>query len=175
MLDTENRPESPAESPPRAPRLDMAAPPPGPATSEVPAPSAPKRRGKLAPDPLAVLRAALAGEVPEPRLPAVLEAVERFAVDALKTRLAAGRAAKKRATGRCEGGKPYGYEKGEAPILEILVYLRRRNRRSYEQIADNLNDAGHRTRSRQPWTAERVRCVYRTWKRNQKPKRKGKA
>jgi len=106
-------------------------------------------------------------------LRAVLVAGDRYFESRLKLRLRRGRAAKKAATGRCEGGKPYGYEKGEAPVLlEILRMARGRARN--ELIAERLNAQGFRTRAGLPWNAERVRCVRRTEKRNRKKVRRSK-
>ena len=73
----------------------------------------------------------------------------------LVRKLAKARKAKKEETGRCEGRKPYGSKAGEAEVLARIRQLHRKprggKRLSYGQIADRLNEEGHRNRSGKLW------------------------
>lgn len=97
----------------------------------------------------------------------ILMALAQYDKSAIVRKLKHGRAAVKAKTGRCEGGKPFGMLDGEVATLQWLLQLRR-ERRKFLNIAVLLNANGHTTRAGHPWTAERVRRVYRTWKRGQK-------
>ena len=97
----------------------------------------------------------------------ILMAVAQYDKASIVRKLKHGREAKKAKTGRCEGRKPYGTLDGEKTTLDFLLMMRQ-DGRDYDDIAGNLNYNGNTTRAGHPWTAERVRCVYRTWKRGQK-------
>jgi len=81
----------------------------------------------------------------------------------MKTRSARDRIRK--ATGRCEGVKPYGELPGESTILGHI-----RNWRSqglaYRDIAGSLNLSGYKTRHGQPWTKKHVANVLQTQRKN---------
>lgn len=64
--------------------------------------------------------------------------------------------------GRCEGQKPYGYTQEEKEILKEARYMRRKTwkepkqRRTYREIAENLNERGVKTRQGREWTTSSV-------------------
>jgi len=66
----------------------------------------------------------------------------------------------RRLTGRCEGRKPYGAKDGEAKALDLMRSLHRkprnRPRRSFGDIAKELNAQGFSTRYGKPWLASTV-------------------
>ena len=66
--------------------------------------------------------------------------------------------------GRCEGRKPFGYYEGENEILREMRRLYRKNpktgkRRSYGEIADELNEKRLSSRSGQPWSRGSVHTI----------------
>lgn len=68
------------------------------------------------------------------------------------------------ATGRCEGRKPFGDRPGESATIELMRSLRRKpigkaKRMSFARIADELQSAGHPTRSGKPWSASSVKTI----------------
>ncbi len=71
-------------------------------------------------------------------------------------RLRAGRLRKRAATGRCEGGKPFGSLPDERRTLRRIMELARKPRngmrRSSQDIAGVLNAEGLRTRNQRCWT-----------------------
>lgn len=80
-------------------------------------------------------------------------------------KLRAARDRKREAEGRCEGVKPYGTLPGEDKAMAI-IRRGRRGRRPWSRIAEELNNAEHRTRGRKhspprPWTGEDVRTIWR--------------
>ena len=81
----------------------------------------------------------------------------------LVSRLKHSRRAKRTATGRCEGVKPYGSQPGESEIVELMRRLRRKSpvgeRMPYQGIADSLNDGGIPTRYGGPWRWSTVRGI----------------
>ena len=97
----------------------------------------------------------------------ILMAVAQYDKASIVRKLKHGREAKKAKTGRCEGRKPFGLLDGEKEVLRELLSMRRAGY-EFDEIASSLNALGMHTRSGHWWTAERVRCVYRTWKRGQK-------
>ena len=77
--------------------------------------------------------------------------------------LAKAREAKRNATGRCEGRKPFGRSEEEQAILREMRRLRRANpktgkRRSFARIAEELNERGM-TRSGKPLAPSSVRYI----------------
>ena len=64
--------------------------------------------------------------------------------------------------GRCEGVRPYGHLEGEAEILKHIKRLRRkpknscRKRRTYQSIADHLNNKRIKPRRGEEWTSSLV-------------------
>jgi DNA invertase Pin-like site-specific DNA recombinase len=73
----------------------------------------------------------------------VLGAVSQFEKAVIVSKLKAARQRKKRATGRCEGRKPFGERPGEAEVVAYIAKLRRKpkgaERRSFAAIAERLN------------------------------------
>ena len=86
----------------------------------------------------------------------VLGAVAEYdkAVTVLKLRAARERV--RRTRGRCEGRKPFGDRAGEEQVLQLIRELHRKPRggvrRSYAEMADELNRRGAPTRSGSPWS-----------------------
>ena len=79
----------------------------------------------------------------------------------LVQKLRVARKRKKAKTGKCEGRKSYGEAAPE--IVEHIKKLRRkpkgRNRKSYREIAEQLNSEGISTLNGQEWTLQTVRNV----------------
>jgi len=75
----------------------------------------------------------------------------------LVNKLRKGREAKRKAAGRCEGQKPFGFYAGEEAVLERIRQLRRkprgRERLSVAKVAAKLNAEGHRNRAGGEWQA----------------------
>ena len=98
----------------------------------------------------------------------VLGAVAQFEKAVIVSKLQAARVRKRRATGRCEGRKPYGTRPGETDVVAVIHKLRRKprggERLSFAAIANRLNAEGHPTRTGKPWAPETVRqIVNRGW------------
>jgi len=78
-------------------------------------------------------------------------------------KLRAGRAKKKRETGRCEGRLPFGEYEGEPETLARMRQLRRKRKGrvvlSYAKIAAKLNAEDLSTRSGRPWIPVSVRQI----------------
>jgi DNA invertase Pin-like site-specific DNA recombinase len=93
----------------------------------------------------------------------VLGAVAQFEKSVIVSKLRAARARKRRATGRCEGRKPFGERPGEAKTVDLIRHLRRKprggERLSYAAIAKKLNAQGVATRTGRPWAPETVRGI----------------
>lgn len=93
----------------------------------------------------------------------VLGAVAQFEKAVIVSKLKAARQRKKRATGRCEGRKPFGERPGEAEAVAYIVKLRRKpkggERLSFAAIAGRLNAEGVSTRTGRPWAPETVRGI----------------
>lgn len=93
----------------------------------------------------------------------VLGAVAQFEKAVIVSKLKAARVRKRRATGRCEGRKPYGSRPGEADVVTLIHKLRRKprggERLSYAAIAERLNAEGCPTRTGKPWAPETVRRI----------------
>lgn len=90
----------------------------------------------------------------------VLGAVAQFEKSVIVAKLRAARIRKRKATGRCEGRKPYGSRPGEAEVVEMIRRLRRKpkmgRRMSFDAIAAKLNTEGVRTRTGAPWAGATV-------------------
>lgn len=91
----------------------------------------------------------------------VLGAVAEFEKSSIVAKLAAARARKRKATGRCEGQKPYSDE-----IIREVRRLRRKNPktgrvRGYGEIAGEMERLGHPTKRGGPWTASTVQTILR--------------
>jgi hypothetical protein len=72
--------------------------------------------------------------------------VAQFEKSVIVAKLRAARIRKRKATGRCEGRKPFGTKPGEAETLALIRRLRRKprggKRLSYDVIAARLNANG---------------------------------
>ena len=88
----------------------------------------------------------------------ILGAVAEFDKSVTVLKLRAARKRKKRATGRCEGRKPYGFHPGEDEVLERMKTLRK-SLMSHSEIALTLTESGYTNRAGAPWKAERVRRI----------------
>lgn len=90
----------------------------------------------------------------------VLGAVAQFEKSVIVAKLRAARLRKRRATGRCEGRKPFGARPGEPETLALIRRLRRKprggERLSYDAIAARLNADGVATRTGRPWAGATV-------------------
>ena len=84
----------------------------------------------------------------------------QFEKSVIVSKLKAARQRKKRATGRCEGRKPFGEKTGETEVVAYIAKLRRKpkggERLSFAAIAERLNAEGIPTRTGRPWAPERV-------------------
>lgn len=93
----------------------------------------------------------------------VLGAVSQFEKSVIVAKLRAARLRRRRATGRCEGRKPFGVRPGEEMVLARMRQLRRkprgRDRLSYAAIAAQLNAECQPTRTGAPWRAGTVRRI----------------
>ncbi len=93
----------------------------------------------------------------------VLGAVAQFEKAVIVSKLKAARMRMRRATGRCEGRKPYGDRPGEADVIEVMRQLRRKprggKRLSFAAIAKALNTRGVASRSGKPWAPETIRGI----------------
>jgi DNA invertase Pin-like site-specific DNA recombinase len=90
----------------------------------------------------------------------VLGAVAQFEKSVIVAKLRAARIRKRKATGRCEGRKPFGTRPGEADVLALIHKLRRKPRGgkslSFDRIAARLNSEGVSTRTGKPWAGATV-------------------
>jgi len=93
----------------------------------------------------------------------VLGAVAQFEKAMVVAKLRGARLRARRATGRCEGRKPFGSTPAELVALEAMRRLARKprggQRRSYAQVAAELNASGVPTRTGTPWAATVVRRI----------------
>lgn len=93
----------------------------------------------------------------------VLGAVAQFEKAVIVSKLKAARVRKRRATGRCEGRKPFGDKPGEAEVVAYIAKLRRKSkggaRLSFAAVAGRLNTEGVPTRTGRPWAPETVRGI----------------
>jgi DNA invertase Pin-like site-specific DNA recombinase len=90
----------------------------------------------------------------------VLGAVVQFEKSVIVAKLRAARIRMRKATGRCEGRKPFGTRPGEAEALALIHRLRRKprggERLSYDAIAAKLNEMGAPTRTGKAWVGGTV-------------------
>jgi DNA invertase Pin-like site-specific DNA recombinase len=93
----------------------------------------------------------------------VLGAVAEFGKSVLVAKLKAARIRKRRASGRCEGRKPFGMKSGEAETLALIRRLRRKprggERISFDKVAAKLNAMGVPTRTGKPWLGGTVNGI----------------
>ena len=90
----------------------------------------------------------------------ILGAVAEFDRSSIVSKLRSARVARRNATGRCEGRKPYGYRLGESEAISMMIE-RRAGGATYDAIADHLNDAGIPPRSGVRWTRSTVFKILR--------------
>jgi DNA invertase Pin-like site-specific DNA recombinase len=90
----------------------------------------------------------------------VLAAVAEYDKTVTVLKLRAARQRIRAREGRCEGRKPFGERPGEHQALELMKQLRRKTpkqpRRSYAEIANELNARQVPTRTGAPWQARTV-------------------
>jgi DNA invertase Pin-like site-specific DNA recombinase len=95
----------------------------------------------------------------------VLAAVSQFEKSVIVLKLRAARERVKRRSGRCEGRKPFGFYPGEAPILDRIQRLRRKQRlqprMSFAAIARILNTDRVPSRTGRPWAPGSVHAIIR--------------
>jgi DNA invertase Pin-like site-specific DNA recombinase len=95
----------------------------------------------------------------------VLGAVAQFEKSVIVAKLRAARIRKRKATGRCEGRKPFGTRPGEAETATLIRRLRRKprggKRLSFDAIAAQLNLDGVRSRTGRPWAGPTVHGILR--------------
>ena len=80
----------------------------------------------------------------------------------LVSKLRRAREAKKEATGKCEGRKPFGEKEGESEVLELMRSLRRKRegkRMSFARIAEVLNERNIPTRTGARWHTTTVQNI----------------
>ena len=78
----------------------------------------------------------------------------------LVSKLRRAREAKKQATGKCEGRKPFGEKLGEREAVDLMRLLRRKRggkRMSYAKLAAELNQRGVPTRTGTVWHTTTVK------------------
>jgi DNA invertase Pin-like site-specific DNA recombinase len=85
----------------------------------------------------------------------ILGAVAQFDKSSIVSKLRTARQAKRNATGRCEGRKPYGSRLGEEVGVKMIHDLRRQGL-SLASITASLTEARIPTRSGKPWTRASV-------------------
>lgn len=83
-------------------------------------------------------------------------ALNEFMKSELVKKLRLSRERMKKETGRCEGRKPYGTEKGEPQCLEVIKMLHQQGITD-EAIANQLNVLGFRNRRNALWTRQSTR------------------
>jgi DNA invertase Pin-like site-specific DNA recombinase len=95
----------------------------------------------------------------------VLGAVSQFEKSVIVAKLRAARMRQRKATGRCEGRKPFGTKAGEAVVLERMRLLYRKPRRgkrlSFDAIAAQLNAEGLPSRGGKAWGGPTVYGILR--------------
>ena len=93
----------------------------------------------------------------------VLGAVAEFDRRVTVLKLRAARERIRRRGSRCEGRKPYGSRPGEAAVVARIKELHRkphgRDRMSYQEIADILNQEERPTRTGKQWTKQVVHQI----------------
>jgi len=90
----------------------------------------------------------------------ILGAVYELHKDIIVDRMRCAREAKKAATGRCEGDKPYGTKPGEKAVV-LRIQALKRTGKNYSAIARILNEDGVKSRYGGRWYCGTVRNVVR--------------
>ena len=85
----------------------------------------------------------------------ILGAVAQWEKAVLVAKMKAGADKKRRETGRCGGVVPYGKLPGESYLLSHMVGLMNEGH-SLAEVAQVMNNGGHKTRSGKEWTKARV-------------------
>lgn len=94
----------------------------------------------------------------------ILSAVSEYEKSALVLKLRGSRERMRRETGRCEGRKPYGKNKNEIIILQMIDNMRRGSGASWWSIARALTVAGMRKRNGNiRWTGPEVSDLWETY------------
>ncbi len=95
----------------------------------------------------------------------VLGAVAEYDKTVTVMKLRAARDRMRQKLGRCEGRKPFGMKPGEAESLELIRELHRKprgsERRSYAEIAAELNKRGVKSRTGRQWSRGTVWAIVR--------------
>ena len=93
----------------------------------------------------------------------ILNCISQYEKDVLVEKLRAARERKKREGMKCEGRKAFGEKAGEEKTLAELKKLIRKPRkapaRSYQKVADVLNEKGIPTRYGKKWSGSSVRQI----------------
>jgi len=93
----------------------------------------------------------------------ILGHISQFEKDVLVEKLRAARERIKREKGKCEGRKAYGEKAGEEKTLAAMKKLLRKPRkapaRSYQKVADAMNEKGIQTRYGKKWSGSAVRQI----------------
>lgn len=88
----------------------------------------------------------------------VMGAIAEYEKTMIVLKLKAARDRKKAKTGKCEGRK--GYAEAMPDVIDLIKQLRRKpqtgRRRTWQQIADELNRQGKTTISGKPWSMQNV-------------------
>jgi DNA invertase Pin-like site-specific DNA recombinase len=91
-----------------------------------------------------------------------LGAIAQYERACIVSKLRSARDRKRRDTGRCEGAKRYGTLEGEAETLELMKMLRCGGK-TFDQIAEILNETDHPTRHGKKWHGTTVNKIL-TWR-----------
>jgi DNA invertase Pin-like site-specific DNA recombinase len=89
-----------------------------------------------------------------------LGAIAQYERACIVSKLRSARDRKRRDTGRCEGAKRYGTLEGEAETLELMKMLRCGGK-TFDQIAEILNETDHPTRHGKKWYGTTVNKILR--------------
>ena len=93
----------------------------------------------------------------------ILNCISQYEKDVLVEKLRAARERIKREKGKCEGRKAYGEKAGEEKTLAAMKKLLRKPRkapaRSYQKVADAMNEKGIPTRYGKKWSGSAVRQI----------------
>jgi DNA invertase Pin-like site-specific DNA recombinase len=96
----------------------------------------------------------------------VFGVIAEFEKSMLVLKLRAARERMRKKGVRVEGRKPYGHQPAEAAVIDRMKHLRRKpakgRRMSFNDIAVQLNQDGHRNRAGREWSAQLVYHVLRS-------------
>lgn len=80
----------------------------------------------------------------------LMGAVAQYDKSQIVAKLRGARNRQRAKTGRCEGRKPYGFQDGEAAVIDRMKALRTQGI-GFDRIAAKLNEDGISTRTRGKW------------------------